>query len=215
MTLDASELATKILNDSLGSPTDKDGKPIPATTAMQEYAAGFIAAIKAGTFSNLPGTIVGVTAAGGPLSAGAGLGGILVATPAPWIAKTANGFSPVGPDLAKEHAAVITYVMTNFITFAPGKITGTTTNTPVAPGILNNGAGTDGKFLTVNGAACMAAVIAAGVASGPMMVKHYTVLMSYLMEKGVGAYASGSVVGIAPAGGGPLTAGAGTGGTFS
>lgn len=214
MAMDAKELASKILNDSLGSPTDKDGKPISVTKEMQEYAAGFIAAMKAGTFLNAPGTIVGVTSAGSPLSAGLGLNGIFATTPAPWIAKTAKGFSPVGPDLAKEHAAVIAYVMTNFITFAPGKITGTTTNTAESPGILNAGAGSDGKFLTVNGALCMGAVIAAGVGSGPMMIKHYAVMMQYVLEKAVGTYASGSVVGVAPSGGGPLIAGAGAGGTI-
>jgi len=212
--LSETELANK-LHDALGQKVDGEGLPTEPSAETQEYASGIVAALKAAIVSNLPGTINGVTAAGGPLSAGTGLGGLMVITPGPMLAKTANGFAPPGPTLSSENSAVITYIGTGLVSFAPGNITGQCTSTPVSPGPLANGAGTGGTILGLTGAGCAAAVAAATGSSGPDALKHYTALIEYISDNAEVEYASGSVVGVCPPGGGPLTAGAGIGGTIT
>lgn len=203
------------LHNALRQKKDGNGAPTPVSTETQEYASGFIASVKTGIVSHAPGTITGVTAPGAPLVAGAGLGGVIViASAALMIAKTSNGI-PKAPDIAKENTAVIAYVTTGLVTFAPGNITGTCTSTAMAPGPLTVGAGSMGTIVGLTGAGCLAAVGAAGVPIGPDAIKHYTALIDYLLANAEVTYAPGAVVGVCPVGGGPLAGGTGVGGTIS
>lgn len=213
--LSETELAHK-LHNCLSQTSDGYGKPTSVSTETQSYASGIIAALKAAVVSNAPGTISGVCAPGSPLSGGFGVGGLIVMTPAPMIAKTTGGFPGLSqPLLSKENVAIVTYLATGLVSFAAGNITGQCTNTAESPGPLTNGAGSGGKIIGITGAAAMAAVIAATGFNGPDMIKHYTALVDYIKDKAEVTYASGSVVGVCPSGGGPLGAGAGTGGTIS
>lgn len=213
--LDAVELANK-LHGNIIPKIGADGAPLPVSTESQTYAAGVIAALKSAIVSNLPGTINGITAPGSPLSAGSGIGGLIVMTPAPMIAVTTGGFNPLsGPDLLKENTAIVTYIATGLVTFAPGNITGQCTSSPTSPGPLANGAGTGGKITALTGAGAFAAVFAALGFLGPDALNHYTILINYILDKAEVTYASGSVTGVCPPGGGPLGGGAATGGTIS
>lgn len=212
--LDATALALKI-HDALGQKTDGNGAPTKVSKETQEYASGIVAALKAAIFNHLPGTVNGITAPGSPLSLGSAVGGVVVIQPTPMIAKTSNGFAPPGPQLIAENTAVIQYIGTGLVSFAAGSITGTCTNTPVTPGPLILGAGSMGTLVGLTGAGCTAAVIAAIGVGGPDMLKHYTALIDYVLANAEGSYATESVIGTCPTAGGPLTLGAGTGGTFS
>lgn len=213
--LNENDLAQK-LHDALSQKTDGKGNPTPISNQTKNYASGFIAAVKAAKFSNLPGTITGVTASGGPLSAGMGTGGLMVILPAPMIAKAAVGVPPQAvPNISKENAAIIQYVGTGLITFSTGNITGSCTSTPSSPGILEDGAGANGTIIGLTGPGAVAVVSQALGSAGPNMLAHYNALINYLLQNAVCTYAAESVVGIAPAGGGPLAAGAGTNGTIS
>ncbi len=216
MAMDAQALAKKI-HDALGQKADGHGKPTPVSHQTLNYAKGLVAALKAASFLHAPGTVVGVTAAGSPLSAGAAAGGIITIAPAPMIAETSKGVPPEAiPKSTKENTAIIAYLATATVTFAAGTITGTCTSTSEAPGILDQGAGTDGTLTGIAGPAAAAFVSAQlGGPMGPDVVKHYTAVIDYLVANCKGAYAAGSVVGVAPSASGPLSAGAGTGGTFA
>lgn len=215
MAMDAQALAKK-LHDALAQKTDGNGVPTKISDQTLNYAKGIVAALKAATFSHLPGTVVGVTAAGSPLSNGAATGGVIVIQPGPMIAKVAMGVPPEAlPMLKTENTAIIGYLATVMVNFSPGGITGQCTNTAESPGPLQNGAGTGGKLTGATGAAATGFVAAQLGAIGPDMLKHYTALIDYLVANVEGKYASGSVVGVCPPAAGSLTAGAGTGGTFS
>lgn len=215
MALNAQELAKK-LHDALRQKKDGNGTPTPISDQTLNYAKGIIAALKAAGVSNAPGTIAGVTAPGAPLSAGAGAGGLMVITPAPMIAKTSQGVPPQAlPKINLENVAIVQYIGTGLVTFSAGSITGTCTNSPSSPGPLASGAGSGGKIIGLTGAGAVAAVSSATGLTGPDMIKHYTALINYILEEAEVAYPTGSVVGTCPTGGGPLAAGAGTGGTIS
>lgn len=140
----------------------------------------------------------------------------MVITPAPMLAETAQGVTPQAiPKIQLENAAIIQYIGTALVNFAAGGITGTCTNTSSSPGPLAAGAGANGSLVGLTGAGASAAVSAAIGAAGPDMIKHYTALIDYLTANAKATYASGSIVGVCPPGGGPLGAGAGTGGTIA
>lgn len=215
MAMDAVELANK-LHDVLGQKKDGNGAPTPVSSMTLNRAKGVIAALKAAVGSNPPGTITGTTAPGSPLTAGAGTNGVLVMTPAPMKAITNVGLDAKAvPNMSKENDALITYFATAKIVFTSGGITGTCTNTPTAPGPLTAGAGSNGKLTGITGAGAMAVCAAALGANGPEMEKHYSTLVTYILDKAVVTYAPNSVTGVCPPGGGPLTLGAAAGATIA
>lgn len=215
MALDASELANLIQNNGLRQNTDGNGLPLPPSSQLQEYCAGLINALKAATVTFAPGTINGSAPPGGPLQAGTGTGGIFTGlTPAPFLAKTQVG-AP-GPFSAAENTAVITYLQTSGIFVIPtGGVTGICTATALSPGTLVNGEASGGKITAINGAACAAVVSASSGLVGPDMIKHYDIIMNYLIANLEVEFPTGSVTGSFSAGGGPLVAGAATGGKIS
>lgn len=201
--MNANELAGK-LHNYLAQKTDGQGKPITITPMMQDYAAGFINSLKAASFVNAPGTINGAVSIAGVLSGGIGIGGLFVGlTPGPWLQKTMPGNQ--GPMVPVEKAAVITYMIGAGLIGFNGTIMGP----------AGAWGGTGGKVTGVQGAACAAAVQAATGLSGPDMIKHYTILMNYILEKLEATYPPGTVFGSYPPLGGPLAGGGGAGGTIA
>lgn len=212
MALDDQALAKK-LHDALGQKKDGQGKPTQISSMTKAYAAGIVACLKAAIVTNAPGTIVGVTAPGAPLSGGAGTGGLMVVLPAAMLAKTLVGIPPKAiPNMQKENTAIIQYIGTGLVAFS--SITGTCTNSPTSPGPLTLGAGQNGMITGLTGAGALAAVGAVGIV-GPDALKHYTALINYIVSEAKVTYPSGGIVGACPPGGGPLTAGAGIGGTIA
>ena len=214
MALSATELASKIHN-GLRQTSDGEGKPLPPSSQVQEYASGLINALKAATVTFAPGSITAVGAPGSPITAGTGVGGIFTGlTPAPMLAKTQVG--EPGPMSAGENAALIAYLTANGIFIIPsGGVTGICGATPVSGGPLINGAASGGKITVVEGAACAAFVASQIGFSGPDMITHYTIVMDYLKQKLEVSFPTGTVNGSFSAGGGPLIAGTAVGGAIS
>src|SRR5690606_31803064 len=131
-----------------------------------------------------------VTASGAPLSGGSGIGGTMVITPAAMLAETASGTHPQAlPQVQSENSAIIQYIGTALINFAPGSITGTCTNTPTNPGPLAAGAGSNGVLTGITGAGAAAAVASALGSAGPDMLDFYTALINYLILNTTASYA--------------------------
>ena len=212
--LNVDELAKEI-NKAIDA-KDKDGNPDPVTPEQKTYAEAIINTLKAGIVNNLPGTINGVTAAGAPLSAGMGMGGLMTLVPATWLSTMMGGFPTANPGaLSLEATGSTTYLMSSgLVNFAAGNITGTCTSTPVAPGPLAAGAGMDGKIAGLAGAP-WAAVVMPPTGDPSLSQKIYGAISKYIMEKAAAAYATGTVAGVCPPAAGPLTLGAGLGGTLS
>lgn len=206
----------QILHNSLSQKTDGNGVPTKTSSETKAYAAGVIAALKSAIVSNPPGTINGITSPGSPLSAGSGILGLIVMTPAPMIAKTSTSFNPLSnTQLIKENTALITYLATGIVTFSAGNITGNCTNTAPSPGPLVNGAGKNGRIVGLTGAGAYAAVFAALGFLGPDALTHYNHLVNYILDNALVSYPTSSVQGVCPAGGGPLVGGFAAGGTIS
>lgn len=209
MALDPVALANKILASQLPE-KDAENKPRPSPEQLTEYCKGLVAALQAGVVSHAPGTVNGTTVAGGPLALGSASGGLMVLTPALFIAKTQ--VATPNPLYAAENSALIAYIMASgTVSFDPGTITGTCSSTPSSPGPLLLGQGTGGKIVGLSGAA---AALAVG-ATGPDAVKHYDIIMTYIMENASVSYPLNSVVGTCPPAAGPLAAGAATGGIIA
>jgi hypothetical protein len=213
MALNADQLAQALLN-TMSPKVDGKGMPVSSTAQVKAYAAGIVSCLQSAIVSNAPGTIVGVTAPGAPLTAGAGTGGIMVITPSALQAQTATAF--VGAKtIAAENTAIITYIGTGLIVFPTGGIVGTCTNTPTSPGPLTAGTGTGGMIVGLTGAAALGAVAPALGTPGPAAVAFYNALITYILSSAQATYGTGTVQGVCPPGGGPLTAGSASGGTIS
>lgn len=214
MALDAAKFAQKI-HDALSTTVDGHRNPTKISRQTLDKAKGIIAALKAGTVTNAPGTITGAAAAGSPLSAGTGVGGVIVLTAGPMQAITSQAIPPeAAANIAIENTAIIAYISTGLVTFLSGSITGTCTNTAIAPGPLTGGAGTGGRITGLTGAAAAVFVAAATSSSGPDSLQHYEAIIDYIVDVARVSYPSNGITGVCPSGGGPLSVGAGAGGTI-
>lgn len=167
-----------------------------------------------------PGTVTGtVPPAAGPLTLGAATGGVISGmTPADLAAKLQAdmGFGSTTSQLLGMANAIVTHFLTALASFAVGTITGACTNTPATPGVFV-GAGAGGTIAGLSGsglASLMAADMGFGTVSAQLLAFSNT-LVTYLLSNSVVTIPPGGATGVAPAGGGPLTAGAATGGTIS
>lgn len=217
MALVVNDLAQAI-NQAIAS-TDAHGNPIQPTPQMKAYAQAIIDTLKAGLITNLPGSINGVGAPGGPLSNGVAVGGLVTALlPATWIADMSSGLPTANPaNLAAEANASTTYLMASSqINFAAGSIQGVCTATPLSPGPLAAGVGTNGVLSGLDGTAWASEVTGVTPGANPTLTQTiYKAISNYLMSNSVASYPTSTVIGTFSAGGGPLIAGAGTGGTLS
>lgn len=215
MALVVADLASAI-NTALGPPTDKDGNPIAVTSEMMGYANAVVTTLKAGTFTHAVGTVLGVGAPGAPITGGTALLGIIAGVSAgTWSGILASAF-PGATTTATEAGASTGYIMASGkVNFASGDITGTCTATPLSPGILAAGAGSGGLVAALVGSAWASAVLAAIGSPGPLAAPVYTAVANYIIANAACSYATGTVVGVFAATGGPMTAGAGTAGLIA
>ena len=198
------------------------GFPTPVSAQLTGWATGVISEIHNAKVNNIAGTITGVTAPGSPLSAGAGVGGIISAMSPSSMASSvqaAAGYPSVSSQLSTFCAQIVLHIQTmGTVTFAAGHITGTCTNTPLSPGPLVAGAGSGGKIIGLSGSTLASAIHAAvgypGGVSAPL-TNFCTAMVNYIMTNADVSYASGSVTGTCPTGGGPLSNGAGANGTIA
>lgn len=203
MPLSASALASKIQSVNGTLP------PIPFE--LLSYCRGVLAMVRASSVS-LP-LVNGTTAPGAPLSLGESSGGLITATPGPWIGESGS----LGPLAIQEHTAVTTYFSTGLVGFLPGTVTGQCTNTPTSPGPLVAGAATGGRISGLSGIGCSQAVFSAmgGQLFGPDSQRIYSAIMEYLQFTAKVTFSAGTINGTCPPGGGPLALGVGTGGSIS
>lgn len=206
----AADLAAE-LKDGIGQMTTSGQISGFATAIVEHWQTAAI-------ITNPPGTITGTTAPGSPLAAGVGTGGIISGMTGAVLAALIagyGGYPGVTAQLQGFADAMVTHFLTGIVVFAPGQITGTCTNTPVSPGPLAAGAGTGGMVTMLSGPA-LATLLATGIGQGAptaQITGFATKLVTYIMTNAEAVYAPGSVTGTCPAGGGPLAAGAGIGGT--
>ena len=210
MPLNPTQLSNDIQN-ALG------GSAAPITGQISQIAQSICTHLESGILSNAPGTIVGVVPpAAGPLTLGAGTNGLIALVAASLVALFETSVGGSTSQITGFANAVTNSLLTSDVVFSVGSITGLTTNVPVppTPGVLI-GAGTGGMIT-----ALVDTALAAGIASGvmgiitPKISAMATAIVNHVMMNAVASYAPGSVTGVAPPTGGPLVAGAGTGGTI-
>lgn len=211
MAMVPNDLADKIKN-ALGfgaQPTSKETKGM---------AQSIIDEMKAALVNNPPGTIVGVAPpSGGPLTAGAGTGGLITGMTPPSLAGrfVSNGVAPSQtPQILGMASAICTHFQTGLVVFAVGGITGSCTNTPTSPGALT-GAGANGTIVGLAGPALAGLMSTSYGSVSPQLLAMCTAIVTYVTANAKVAYASGSVTGVCSAGGGPIVAGTGVGGTIA
>ncbi len=193
MSLNASTLNT-LLASALG---------ITPTAYTQKYSEGIIASIQAATFTHA--VVTGVApSSGGALTVGTAAGGIVSISPSQMEAITDPQFS-TSPQIDTENSAIVSYVGTGLINFASGTINGTCTNTPITPGILASGTGSNGTVVGLTGSGALSTVTSALGTIGPLGSPFYTALIDYINSNAVCSYASGNVTAVISSGGGPIT----------
>jgi hypothetical protein len=183
------------------------------TKQIKGTAKALITAMKAAIFSHL--LVNGSCGPGGPISAGAAEGGIIVMPTAAAIpieiAAALEG--PPTPQIIGLALGFSTHVMTGLVSFKPGGITGTCANSPVSPGPVI-GAGQNGQIMGLSGPALASAWAATLGGKSEEIDKMAEAVAGYFSKEAMGSYMMGSVTGVAPPGGGPIVA-VGVGGTFS
>lgn len=183
----------------------------PQTAAM---AAAIVAHVQTGVVTFLPGTVTGVAPpSGGPLTLGAAMGGTVLLVPSALEAAFIAAFGTSTPEISGMAIAMSTHFATVLAAFATGTITGACSNTPVSPGVLV-GAGANGTLSGLIGAT-LASTVASGIgqaATSPQLSAMCDVIVNHIMDNGVVTLPPASVVGVCSAGGGPIVAGAATGG---
>jgi hypothetical protein len=207
MPLNPSKLADEI--KAAAGQGDKD-----TTVVNLQFATAIVSFLQTGVVSFLPGTITGTAPpSGGPLIAGEGSGGMIVLVPAAFMPFLALAFGPPTPQVLGMANGMAAHFLTGTVSFTAGQITGACANTPTTPGPLV-GVGAGGKIGGLSGSG-MAKLWAAGIgqtSASPELQKMSDAIVKHVMDNATVSLAV--VSGLCSAGGGPITLGAGTGGTI-
>jgi len=204
MPMDPTKLAKEIAS-ALGADA-----PTPQIIGM---STAFVTGVLSATFTHP--SVVGVTAPGAPLANGAAPGGIILAVIGPKI--SADIASAVGgpptPQILALGDGFATHMMTAMVNFDAGMITGTCTNTPLAPGPLVLGGGQDGKIMGLSPDALVSLWAAGFGGKTPELEAKAKAVVEFFTNEAAALYPPGGVIGICPPAGGPLV-GSGVGGMF-
>jgi hypothetical protein len=197
---------------------DKDGNSIAGTSEMTGYAQAVINTLLVAPINHaIPGDVTGDTTAGAPLQNGAATNGIVgPLSSGVWQSALSSSFPTANPANLSVDANGSTGYISSAATseFAAGTITGSSTATPLSPGILAAGAGANGTIEGLSGAAWAAAVMPPG-ADPVLTQKIYDAISDYVEANAECEYLVGSVTGTTPAASGPLQAGVALLGTIS
>lgn len=192
----------------------------PTSDETKGLAKAIVDELKQASVSHAPGTVLGTAPpSGGPLILGSASGGLVVGmTPATLAAKMQSemGKPSIAPDLLGMATAISTYFITGLVDFSPGSITGTCSNTPLNPGVLV-GEGSTGRITGLVGSA-LATLMASSMGkpgATPELNAMCTEIVDYVMSNAEITYMTGSISATCSAGGGPIIAGTGVGGTIS
>ncbi len=177
-----------------------------------------------GKVTHASGDVQGTAPPGGALIGGNALGGSIVSLDSSNLASTIvsiGGYPSISPELQNKCDEIVSHIESFAeADFATGDITGICTNTVLSPGPLVNGAGSDGIIKTgsMNGSDLADAVASAIPTNPPIatpeLIDFCTAIVDYIELNAELEYASGSVTATCPIGGGPITLGAGSGGTI-
>ena len=183
------------------------------TPQILGVATAFVSAMLAATFSHP--LVNGITAPGAPLSAGAAIGGPILGVVGPKIAAdiAAGVGGPTTPQILALGNGFATTMLTSFVSFNTGGITGQCTNTPLSPGPLVGGGGAKGEIISFVGSALAAAWAPGFGGMSPELQAKADAVADYFTKEATPQYPPGTVNGVCPPGGGPLV-GLGVGGIF-
>jgi hypothetical protein len=196
------------------------GFPLPVSSQLTGWASAVVAEVQMGIVNNA--VVTGVTAAGGTLSNGASSGGIISGLSGSRLATavaSAAGYPSVSSQLTAFCTQIVLHVQTlGLVAFASGNITGNCTSTPLSPGPLVAGEGTNGMISGLSGSTLATAIHGAAGYPGSVsskLTQFCTAIVAYIMANARVSYASGSVTGTCPPGGGSLSGGAALNGTIA
>lgn len=212
MALVASDLAEKIRSDM--------GYPSPASGQLEGWADGVITEIKNAVVNH---SLVTGTCppTGGPLQSGTADNGVITGIDSTAMAsniKDAAGYPSISGKLQTFCDEIANHIMTGFVKFDSGGITGTCTNTISTPGALAGGAGNSGYIYGLSGSTLASNIHSASGYPGSVsdkLTQFCTAFTDYIMNNSDVQYSSGTVNGVCPSGGGPLSGGTALGGTIS
>lgn len=201
------------------------GFPLPVSSQLSGLASAIVSHLSStSVVSFAPGSVTGVAplppAPPFPaLQTGAASNGLIVgptgAVLAPLVQSMA-GYPSVSAELLGMCTAICTHYTTKSkVAFATGKVVGVCTNTLITPGVFT-GTATDGTLSGLVGDDLADEIHAAagfpGSTSAPLKAMA-NAITTYILANAVAL--GGVMTGVAPAPSGPITAGAGTGGTVS
>lgn len=197
------------------------GFPTPVSSQLIGWGDAIVEHLGTALVNNAPGTVTGTCGpVPGPLIAGAASAGLIVGLDGSALAslvKDYAGYPSVTSQLQGLCGAIATHIMTmGLVNFDTGNITGICTNTLLSPGTVT-GEGTGGKISGLSGSAMasMAQSMAGFPSVTPELIAFCSGIADYVMANAEVAYATGTIVGVAPVGGGPMTGGTGIGGTIT
>lgn len=179
-------------------------------------ANAIVAHVQTAVVTFAPGTITGTAPpSGGGLIGGAGTNGVIVLVPAALESALVAVFGISTPEILGLADAISLHVSgLGKVTFSSGSITGVCTNTPVAPGTFT-GTGSNGHVIGLSGST-LAAAITAGIGQTiptSQLTNMATEIVNHIMNNAVVTLALAT--GACSAGGGPIAAGTGSGGTIA
>jgi hypothetical protein len=195
------------------------GQPPPASAQTKGLAKSIINELKtAGLVNFLPGTVMGVAPpSGGPVTNGSASGGLILGpTPATLLAQMISNMGLAGstPQVLAEATAIVTHILTGKVAFKPNTVTGACSNSPVSPGALT-GAAMGGQISGLDGGAMASLMGAAFGGVSPQLKAKCQAICDHIMKNAQVSFTMGTIIGVCSAGGGPVAAGAGTGGKIS
>lgn len=210
MALDKDKIAAAI-QDGLGFASET------TSGVTEKVAEAIVAHLQTGIVNFLPATITGTAPpSGGPLTGGAGQGGIITLVPAAFVPLLINAFGTASAEIQNFGTTLSAQFMTAIVEYQTGSVTGTCSNTPTSPGALIGEA--QGGVLSNMQPSSMATAIASAIgqtSASDQISSMCEKLVEAIQSDAEVSHLTGTVIATISAGGGPIIAGAATGGTIA
>jgi len=192
----------------------------PTSSETTGLADAIITEFGIATVSNAPGTVNGVApSSGGPLISGLASGGTILGMTGASLAgnmKTKMNKPSITAELQGMADAMVNHFLTGTVAFASGLIVGVCSNTLVSPGPLV-GSGSGGLISGYDGTvlANLMATSMGKPGTTPELISFCNNMVTYIMSNASVTYGPATISGTCSAGGGPIAAGTGAGGTIA